>query len=134
MPSLHLLSEVDLFSLIEHHVANTAKEESSLLKLENKDMIKILADKPSSLSKIKEKINAIVSSKITKQSYEKLSLMEDITDPQLSEAINAGKKALKNKQMLQILWDKYKNQSKIAALLNVHRSSVNRRCEEYGIN
>ena len=134
LPSLHLLSEVDLFSLIEQHAANTAQEESSLLKLESKDMMKILADKPTSLNKLKEKINSILSSKITKQSSEKLSLMEDISDPHLMEAINAGKKALKNKQMLQILWDKYKNQSKIASLLNVHRSSVNRRCEEYGIN
>lgn len=134
LPSLNLLSDVDLLNLIEHYTDETSVNNNATLKLENKDIMKILSEKPNSLHKLKEKINHIVSTKATKQSNERLCILEDSADNNLSEAINAGKQALKNQRLLQILWDKYKNQSKIASILNVHRSSVSRRCEEYGIN
>jgi len=134
LPSLNLLSEVDLLNLIEHYATDASIQDNAMLKLENKDLMKILSEKPNSLHKLKEKINTILSSKITKYSFERLCIEEDITDPNLAEAINSGKQALKNKRLLQILWDKYKNQSKIASVLNVHRSSVSRRFEEYGIS
>jgi len=134
LPSLNLLSEVDLLNLIEHYATDASIQDNEILKLENKDLMKILSEKPNSLHKLKERINSIISSKSTKHSLERLYIEEDITDPHLAEAINSGKRALKNQRLLQVLWDKYKNQSKIASMLNVHRSSVSRRFEEYGIN
>jgi Sigma-54 interaction domain len=54
-----------------------------------------------------------------------------ITDPELARAISLGKKALRDPQAMTMLWNKFKNQKKIATLLRVNRSSVNRRCQEY---
>ena len=47
--------------------------------------------------------------------------------------VKLGKSALKDKQIMTYLWNKFKNQTKIAKLLNVNRSSVNRRCKEFNL-
>ena len=54
-----------------------------------------------------------------------------VSDPSLIEASRLGKQALKDPQIMAMLWNKFKNQSKIAAFLGVDRSSVNRRCKEH---
>jgi transcriptional regulator with GAF, ATPase, and Fis domain len=61
------------------------------------------------------------------------SSQKTVTDPLLIDAARLGKQALKDRKMLRALWDKLKNQSKIAQLLSVDRSSVHRRCREFGI-
>ncbi len=40
---------------------------------------------------------------------------------------------IRTPQSMAILWNKFRNQNKIAALLGVNRSSVNRRCQEYNL-
>ena len=57
----------------------------------------------------------------------------DITDPDLVEAARLGKKALQDQRVMVLLWNKFKNQNKIAFFLGVNRSSVNRRCKEYNL-
>ena len=83
--------------------------------------------------------------KITFDEAEKKSqkneIQEDMTfdpaygmsDPELMEAARLGKHALKDPKVMGALWSKFKNQNKIAALLGVNRSSVNRRCKEYNL-
>ena len=45
-----------------------------------------------------------------------------------------GKKALKDPQIMSLLWEKFeKNQNRIATFLGVNRSSVNRRCKDYNL-
>ena len=44
-----------------------------------------------------------------------------------------GKNALKEKQIMTYLWNKFKNQTKIAKLLNVNRSSVNCWCKDFSL-
>ncbi len=56
-----------------------------------------------------------------------------ITDPQLAEISRLGKSALKDPKTMHLLWNKFKNQNKIALFLGVNRSSINRRFKEYNI-
>lgn len=49
----------------------------------------------------------------------------------LNRAAQLGKNALKDPVLMEFLWKTYKNQHKIAVLLGVNRSSVNRRCKGY---
>ncbi len=55
------------------------------------------------------------------------------SDPNLVEAAQLGRHALKDPRIMAILWKKFKNQNKIAIFLGVNRSSVNRRCKEYNL-
>lgn len=56
-----------------------------------------------------------------------------ISTPDMYNVAKLGKNALKDKQIMTYLWNKFKNQTKIAKLLNVNRSSVNRRCKEFNL-
>ena len=56
-----------------------------------------------------------------------------VSDPKLVEAARLGKYALKDPKLLNLLWNKFQSQNKIALFLGVNRSSVHRRCKEYGI-
>lgn len=53
-------------------------------------------------------------------------------DKSISILIKQGKEVLKDPEALALLLKEFKSQSKIANLLGVNRSSVNRRCQEYG--
>lgn len=56
-------------------------------------------------------------------------------DPDIIRAQQLGKNALKDERMMKILWKKFeKNQNKIAQLLGVNRSTVNRKCKYYGLD
>ncbi len=67
------------------------------------------------------------SDKTTNTGHEKL-------DEELNKILLLGKKALKDRPALTFLWNKFKSQTKIATLLNVNRSSVNRRCKEFKLS
>lgn len=60
-------------------------------------------------------------------------LHHTITEPALVAAAYLGKKALKNPDVMMMLWNKFKNQKTIATFLGVNRSSINRRCKEYDL-
>ena len=53
--------------------------------------------------------------------------------PELIQAARLGKHALRDQRIMVMLWDKFKNQNKIASFLGVNRSSVNRRCKEFNL-
>lgn len=75
--------------------------------------------------------NNIDAAKIAILTKEEQNLIA--TDNQLAEAIKLGKNALKDAKIMALLWNKFKNQNKIAAILGVNRSSINRRCKEYNL-
>jgi transcriptional regulator with PAS, ATPase and Fis domain len=58
----------------------------------------------------------------------------EVSDPELTQAKCLGRHALKDRRIMGLLWNKLKNQSDIAKFLNVDRSSVWRRCKEYGLD
>ena len=58
-----------------------------------------------------------------------------ISDFDLVEAARLGKHALKDPKMVAMLMRKFdNNQSKVAMFLGVNRSTVSRRCAEYGMD
>jgi len=103
----------------------------------SKDELEKLDDnRPLSYYDLNKKVHAL-----TKKFMQQSSLINETTkisentstDHTLLDAARLGKKTLKDRKLMQALWDKFKNQSKIAQLLDVDRSSVNRRLKEYGI-
>ena len=75
----------------------------------------------------------VKSSKNTITEITEFNPAYNIADPDIAQAVQLGKKALKDPQVMGLLWEKLRNQNKIATLLGVNRSSVNRRCIEYDL-
>ena len=107
-----------------------------LLELTESEKQRLAHSRPASFAELKNKIQNILVKK-SKQSaiYEEAQFdpAYDISDPQLVEAVRLGKHALRDPKIMSMLWNKFKNQNKIANLLGVNRSSVNRRCKEYNL-
>jgi DNA-binding protein Fis len=106
-----------------------------LLALTDKEKQKLIDKKSASISEFKQQVQRLLEAKTHKTHIEHtvLTPQYDIVDPELLEAARLGKHALRDPRMVAFLWDKFKNQNKIATFLGVNRSSVNRRCKEYGI-
>lgn len=121
-------------SISDQTIANSISQK--LFALSDKEKEKIINQKPESIAELKTKISNHLMVKSKKQ-----ELVKDITfdaaynidDPDLLQAARLGKKALKNKQTMHLLWDKFKCQNKIALFLGVNRSSVHRRCKAYNL-
>ena len=93
-------------------------------------------DRPISLADFREKVRLLLIQKSTKHNipeYTAFDAAYDIAESDIAQAVRLGKKALKDQQIMTLLWNKFKSQSKIATLLRVNRSTVNRRCQQYGL-
>ena len=138
MPSLNTLSNDELENLAAGFCqqAVETKTYQSFLPLTSTEKRKLTKKKPESLQEFKTQVQQLLTQKSKKN-----TLPEEISfsgayaanDQDVLAAIHQGKNALKNPLLLAILWNKFKNQNKIATLLGVNRSSVNRRCKEYGL-
>lgn len=136
IPSLLTLPEEELVNLTERCVqqATQASKTSPLLSLSPKDTQHIIEQRPTSIQELKENIQqALIQKKAAHKSNNDIEFDPAFTlsDPELITAVRLGKHALRDKHVMTFLWDKFKNQTKIATLLRVNRSSVNRRCKEY---
>jgi DNA-binding NtrC family response regulator len=56
---------------------------------------------------------------------------KEVSNPELLRAAQMGKRALKDRHIMTLLWETFKNQNKIATFLGVNRSSVSRRCRDF---
>ncbi len=104
-----------------------------LLSLTEKDTKQL---RPVSIHELKEHVQLILKQKSHKHQITELTEFDPayhVTDPDLAQAVRLGRKALKDPKIMALLWHKFKNQNKIAQLLGVNRSSVNRRCQEYNL-
>lgn len=138
MPSLNSLAQEEIASLTDGFTQQTIKTQTfkNLLDLNDKEKDKIIDQRASSLQELKSKVQYLLIQKSTKHNiYDKTEIDHayNTGDPQIALAVRLGKKALKDPQILSFLWQKFKNQNKIATLLGVNRSSVNRRCKEYNL-
>jgi len=100
------------------------------------ELEKLDSNRPNSYYNLNKMVHAITKHHIQQSSLldETTKIAQDISnDPTLLDAARLGKQALKDRKLMQALWNKFKNQSKIAQLLDVDRSSVHRRLKEYGI-
>ncbi len=139
MPPLFKLSQEELGALAEGFTEQALQTETfkNILQLTDKEKSKLIDLKPVSLQELKSKIQKLLIEKSKKNNiYQEIQFdpAYTIDDPSLMEAARLGKKALKDRRLMSLLWDKFKNQNQIASFLNVNRSSVNRRCKEYNLS
>jgi len=138
MPSLIKLPEEEFSQLAIGYSEQSLKKQTfkNFLELTDTERKKLSNNRPASLQELKTKVQQLLINKSKKNKVYDETLFDPafkITDPQLIEAARLGKQALKDAQIMALLWNKFKNQNKIAAFLGVNRSSVNRRCREYNL-
>jgi DNA-binding NtrC family response regulator len=138
MPSLATLPAEELDTLVEgfSEQAVTDQTYKNLIALSDRDKHQLIHQRPTSLQELKVKVQQIMVSR-SKQNNIYTDAQFDaayaVADPELIEAARLGKKALKDQKTMTLLWQKFKNQNKIASFLGVNRSSVNRRCKQYDL-
>ncbi len=138
MPPLLTLPDQELEKLVEGFTdqALTANEFKNLISLSHREKDYIATQRPISLNELKSRVQQLLINKSKKTGVyheTQFDAAYNVTDPKLIEAARLGKYALKDPKLLQLLWNKFKSQNKIALFLGVNRSSVNRRCKEYNI-
>lgn len=138
MPSLATLPQEELNTLVEGFSEQAINNNTykNLISLSEKDKYYLAHERPTSLQELKVKVQQILVAK-SKESNIYAETQFDpayaVSDPELIEAARLGKKALKDQKVMTLLWQKFKNQNKIASFLGVNRSSVNRRCKRYDL-
>ncbi|MDR3550275.1 MAG: sigma 54-interacting transcriptional regulator, partial [Candidatus Babeliales bacterium] len=139
MPSLLTLPEQELNDLAQGFTEQALKKNSAfnnILELTDREKVKLAHQRPISLQELKAKVQqALVLKSKKNEIYQETQFdpAYEITDPQLIAASRLGKHALRDPQIMGLLWSKFNNQNKIATFLGVNRSSVNRRCKEYNL-
>jgi len=135
-PPLVGLNKDELSELMDSYVeqAIATKEFKSLVTFNERERSNLLEKKPISLHEFKDHVHHLLQQKSTKKNINEIVFdASTTTDPELQRIIRLGKHALKDARMMHTLWNTFKNQTKIATLLGVNRSSVNRRCKEYNL-
>ncbi|CAN5133439.1 hypothetical protein BH09DEP1_BH09DEP1_1510 [soil metagenome] len=138
MPSLLTLPEAELYDLAQGIAEQAIKvnDFKNMLDLSPKDKSKIIQSKPTSVHELKTRVQQMLIQKSKENNINHEVHFEpayDISDPELAHAARLGKHALRDQRMMTMLWNKFKNQNKIAVFLGVNRSSVNRRCKDYNL-
>lgn len=137
-PSLLTLPQHELDNLIEDITSENSNPDSlkELLELSDKEKSILINKRPASIKEFKTKIQTVLNAKSKKNHIHvdtQFDIDKDISDPALLDAVKLGKYALKDPKIMSWMWNKFKNQNKIASLLGVNRSSVHRRCKYYNL-
>lgn len=138
MPPLHSLEEKEIQEIAQGYAEQIGIDPTykKLLTFTEKENKKLIAERPLSLHELKESVHSLLLEKSEKHNLRETTEFDpayNISEPDIAHAVRLGKKALKDPQLMTILWNKFENQNKIATLLGVNRSSVNRRCQEYNL-
>lgn len=138
MPSLLTLPYEEINTLADGlaEQALATQDLKNLLELTDKEKNKLASNRPVSLQEFKDKIQQLLVNKSKKNEIYQETHFDPayhVTDPELVQAARLGKKALKDPKLMEMLWHKFKNQNKIANLLGVNRSSINRRLQAYNL-
>lgn len=133
LPTPATLTESELFMLIKGFVNNVnhhQNKEKILLTNDEKSHIHLQC--PASLHDFYRIVAHTVKRKMKfKKTIEPYQLVEQYFDA--ATATYLDKQALKEKDTLSTLWQRFKSYHKIATFLGVHASSVQRRCKQFGI-
>jgi transcriptional regulator with PAS, ATPase and Fis domain len=132
----HIINLIDGF--MYQHMQNA--DQKSLRPLHVKEKQSLAQRHIASLFTLQQKVLTLMSVKpdlhetqpVLKQKTH-TKIMSDQATPEIAIAAQLGKHALKDIQLMKMLWKQFGNQTKIAELLGVNRSSVNRRCKEYNL-
>lgn len=139
LPSLLNLAQEDLCDLIDGFMHQAVQDDPQLafapLNIHDKDFL--LQKRIESISEFKKKIHSLMMIKSQELSISEETMQSkkslDTACPELQLAAQLGKHALKDSKLMSTLWEKLGSQTKIADLLGVNRSSVNRRCKDYNL-
>lgn len=101
--------------------------------MNERDVMHLVYNRQPSLQTLKKQIRNLIEYKLKHELYEEEEQWT-VTDPELVYAAQLGKNALKDQKIMTLLWEKFKNQNKIAVFLGVNRSSINRRCKEFNLS
>lgn len=139
MPSLSVLTQEELDDLVDRLAEQAIKTHTfnNLLVLNEKEKRQFLLKRPTSLHEIKVKVQQLLINKSKSNNIYHETEFDpayEVSDPELMQAARLGKHALRDRKIMHILWNKFKNQNKIATFLGVNRSSVNRRIKEYSLH
>lgn len=138
LPSLLTIPRDEIASLARQVTEQTiqSKELRPLMDLNSSEAHSIL-EHATSLHSLKEHIHQVLQSKSHKQQLNHLVKLDPANineiNPEIAHAIRLGKQSLKDKRLMNLLWNTFQSQTKIATLLNVNRSSINRRCKEFNL-
>lgn len=138
MPSLITIPEEELRNLVDGYSSQVLRDDTlqELISLSDKDKEKVSNARPDSLEALRHRVQQIMIGKSKKKQLPEEPQFNPayaITDPDLMQAKLLGKRALRDRKVMLMLWRKFKNQSDIAKFLNVDRSSVWRRCKLYDL-
>lgn len=141
LPPIASLGREELMELIDNIVEHMVNDHSvrDVFTLTPIEREHIMAHVPASMHELKTLIRYTLATKAQK----KPSLPPPVEqgfepaiatgDPRVARAVRMGKRALRDKTIMTFLWQTYKSQAAIASLLKVNRSSVSRRCHEFGL-
>ncbi|MCK5632995.1 sigma 54-interacting transcriptional regulator, partial [bacterium] len=141
LPSLETLSKKELQNLVtdmgDQKLKNTTtKNVLEFSDKEKKNLIRTTA--LTSLYDLKRRVDLLIEKKMREagtfdvsHTIDSVSLNEE--SQELAEAMRLGRYALKDKNLMTFMWNAFKSQNKIAKLLDVNPSSVNRRLKEYSL-
>ena len=135
MPSPAMLDEKSFGDIVDE-LCLVLKKDTSMCVLTENEKHKLFLLKPRSFRVLKKLLTDILATKQKKHSNTIQVASDGTIDTsyhEIEHAAQLGKRALKDKQLLTLLWQTFKNQNKIATFLGVNRSSVNRRCKEYNL-
>lgn len=138
LPSLLTMEEHELQELIDGFAYQAIEESNftTLLQISKKDKEQLIDRRPASLQEFKSKIQYLITQKSKDNHIFHETHFDpefNVTNPKLLQAANLGKHALKDAEIMSMLWVQFQCQNKIAQFLGVNRSSVNRRCKEYNL-
>jgi hypothetical protein len=120
--------------IVEQLLTETAP--NRLFSLDDVEMQKILDRHPTSLKEVQSLILKTIALKTDNPDLldqQRINEQLGLNNPDILLAARLGKHALKDPKLMNTLWSTLRSQTKIAKLLGVNRSSVNRRCKEYSL-
>ncbi len=137
-PSLATLTEQELGLLAQGfaHMAVADKTFEKILELSARDCKNIINLRPTSLQELRRYVQNIIIQKARGSNIGPEAIVDQAhstNEPELVAIARIGKRALRDGKLMAFLWNKYRNQNKIATLLGVNRSSVSRRCKDYNL-
>jgi transcriptional regulator of aroF, aroG, tyrA and aromatic amino acid transport len=138
MPSLITIPDEELNTLMDGYSTQVLADDTlqDLLTLTERDKMKMSHMRPDSLESLKHRVQQMMMSKSKRKNMPdepQFNPAYSVTDPDLMQAKMLGKKALRDRKIMLMLWRKFKCQADIAKFLNVDRSSVWRRCREFNL-
>lgn len=157
LPQPNRLSHAEFGELVQEYMHQLLKNHAlkKILVLSEREIDLLYKEKCTTYYELKRRLTSLISAKTLEhevtsrlassstvekiKTSKKIAENEDVTvlpayaDERIQTAIMLGKHALQDRELMEYLWCTFQNQSQIATLLGVNRSSVHRRFKQLNI-